>query len=171
MYIKVVLTSLFCILIGWPAFAAEKSFDFLGFTTNAPAPPASRISGRMCQIAQQGISSCNVFLGTRLGRASVHDLTITFNNARLVNASGFVVLQYHKDLADAFKAKYGLPSKVETLKWQNRAGNEFDNEVMTWTFEDGTLELHQRGSERDVPKFVFAANRNIPEDSPPPVNF
>ena len=174
MKVKLYLTLFAYMFVGDPAFAQDKTFDFLGFTTNSPAPSESRLSGKKCRVAQQDISSCNIFAGAILGRARVLDLTVTFNDARLIKVTGFVMLPFYNDLSDAFETKYGLPSKTETRRWQNKLGNSFNNEVRIWSFIDGTLELHQRGSQKDIPEFIFIANQNLPEvtpHTPPPVNF
>ena len=171
MKINQYLMLFFGIFMGHPAFAQGKTFDFLGFTTNSPAPSESRLSGKKCRIAQSELSSCNIFAGAIIGRARVFNLTVTFNNARLIKVSGFVMIPFYNDLTDALEAKYGPPSQIENRRWQNKLGSSFDNEVRVWSFTDGTLELHQRGSQRDVPEFIFVANHNLPEVAPPPVNF
>lgn len=157
-----------------PAAAQQRGFDFLGFRTDEPTPIETKLAGKRCRVAREDVSSCTIFAGAILGRARVLDLSITFNYARMIKVTGMVMPSFYRDLVEAFEAKYGLPSSFEVRTWRDKFGANFDNEVRIWKFTDGALELHQRGEQKTISKFVFLANHNLPqpeERKKPPINF
>ena len=172
--LKLALASLATNTLLGPAYAQNKTFDFLGFRTEVVAPPIVDLAGKKCKVAQSGISQCVLHAGAVIGRARPLELTVTFNNAHMVTISGWVLLNSYADITEAFSTKYGPADTTAVKPWQNQLGMTFDNAVQTWTFVDGTLELRQRGNQRDLAEFSFVANKNLPEQlkhQEPPVNF
>lgn len=171
---KRAILSLALLSLSVPAAAQSSQFDFLGFRTDIAAPPLTKLAGKKCKVAQSGVSRCTISAGAVLGRARPLELTVTFNNARMIMVTGFVFPGSYAALIEAFETKYGPPTSSETRKWQNRLGTFFDNLVQKWTFSDGMLELTQRSEMRDIATFTFVANSNlpvVPKHEKPPINF
>lgn len=68
---------------------------------------------------------------------------------------------------EAFQEKYGKPCKVETEKWQNKAGSTFDNAQITWCFKTGKLKLEQLGPSLDYGIVTYDDDYDAPSKETP----
>ncbi|MHA0319032.1 hypothetical protein ACXY7D_11920 [Sphingomonas melonis] len=168
MKIKLLVAAL---ALSMPTVAAAKPFDFMSLNTTATYSGEMMVGGKKCKLKGAGQESCFRYYGAQIGTVPIMGLQTNFNNGHFILVSGTAVGSFFSDLADAFKAKYGAPTKTETEKWQNKMGATFDNTVLTWQFDDGRLELRAMGNMRDETSFNFVSSDNLPPKQEQPVNF
>ncbi len=150
------------------AAAASKPlpvFEFKGRTTEETGP--TNIAD--CPDTD-GESDCG-YENPPMAGTTLEYLHLKFHNQRLYEVlGGFSDWAYPK-VRDALGAKYGSPNSVATRKWQNKAGNTFDNVVSIWHFKGGDLELDSMGSTTDTGLFIFISGQNAPPADKPKVDF
>lgn len=150
-----------------------QSFEFFGLTTDRVYDEKIKFAGGSCRIrANRSEQRCSRLFGAQIGNAKASTLGALFKNGKLSGVYGSADLSQFRELAGAFTAKYGEPSKIEESVVQNRMGAEFNQIIMYWQFSDGVLELNYRGGTIDNSAFYFVSNESLdePEESPP-INF
>ena len=144
-------------------------FDFLGQNTEAPAT-MTMLNTVKCNAAGPGKVDCIDFKDPRIGGIALKFLSLNFYDGKLYSVFGTGRRYTFAELLEVFTAKYGSP-RLETQKWQNRAGATLDNQVATWNFKGGNLELASIGSRIDDVDFMFFSSANAPPTPPAKVDF
>lgn len=149
-----------------PAPAPELPvFDFLGHNTETPSTVNPK-----CPKDKDGSVSCTDFANPTLAGVTLKWLSLSFYNNKLYRVIGSGGRYTFPGLLSAFSKKYG-PPKLETRKWQNRAGAVLDNDVATWQFKGGILELSSIGSRIDDVDFYFISLPNSPPSPEQKIDF
>lgn len=123
----------------------KPAFDFKGITAGEPADMSllrgcnAKPSGEtQCYFRDAAVAGITEMLAPSvyLYDGKPYMMIYLFNN----RGTNFLTL------LSALRERYGAPCRTETKVWQNRAGAKIDNEVVTWCFKTGELELVQLSS-------------------------
>lgn len=145
-------------------------FEFMGQKTDTPRTMTD-LQGESCKVKGATATCANYGFPTVAGRPMRY-LILEFFNDRLYMVRASFGEQAYQSVAEAFTTKYGQPAKVETRKWQSKAGASFDNQVLIWKFGGGgTLELESMGEEVGAGRYTFISATNAPPAEAPKVDF
>ena len=152
-----------------PSTARLPVFEFLGQNTETPAN-MTMLNAVQCNAAAPGKVDCTDFNDPTIGGTRLKFISMNFYNGKFYSVFGSGGRYTFTGLLGAFTAKYGSP-RLETRKWQNRAGATLDNQVAIWKFKGGDLELSSLGSRLDDVDFTFISSVNAPPAPPAKVDF
>jgi hypothetical protein len=149
-------------------------FSFRGIEAGSQYEPGPALGFKRseCRDNGGGQISCTRLFGDLAGIPSLE--IYNFYQGRLgVMSHDFVSSEYFRAFR-ALNERYGAPCKTDTRVWQNKIGSKFDNEVVTWCFKTGTLELSHLGSRVDYSALRYIdldTLRNFAPHMPSGVNF
>jgi len=151
-------------------------FTFQGYNTEEVATAESLatepgMSGLKGCSTENDVTDCTNYQDPVIGGARTEWLMKRFYRGKLFYVFDSFRQFALPDILAAFNAKYGPPSKIETRKWQSKAGATYDNEVYVWQFKGGTLELSSMGQRVDEGSFEFVSTDNAPPPEPAKVDF
>lgn len=149
-----------------PAFAQNAAFEFRGETTEQVIDMSAKRCG---SAAEDGSITCTDISGQLAGVSGV-STAVSYYEGRMFMVIGIFDTGEYLTILRAFTQKYGAPT-VSSEDWQNRAGATFSNDVATWRFSGGTLQLRRLGGRINQGSFEFIHAENSPPLAPPTVDF
>ena len=96
-------------------------------------------------------------MATGFGPAPVVDWLIAIRDDRVAKATIELAVQQFSGVVIALTEKYGAPQTDQIATIQNRAGAKFDNRVVVWNLQTGTIRAEQRFGSVDRSRVVLAA--------------
>lgn len=159
-------------MLASPALAQSTAttFEFMGIHPDASMAGEITMGDTKCTIAPTGYSNCAPPIA-KIGNATIFGMAASFINGRLVRLEGSTSNLSLPLLIEAFTLKYGKPTSTRTATLQNGFGATFKNEITTWRFKEGALEVNSIGDEQDECSFNFVDENNRPKPAPTTVNF
>lgn len=146
-----------------PPKAPLPAFDFKGFVAGSVTPAE--------QLAKCGNGAVQTCQNTNDKIAGVWAITsISFYKGRMTEMLAVPPVDGFPIILRAFTEKYGQPCKTSTETWRNGMGAALENQVVTWCFATGKLDIKNFGATIDK-MWVFYADDHVAPEEKPKIDF